>query len=280
MTRAVEGCKGNISARILKRNDVTIPPLTRRWQYRNLVRNLIAKDFRVRYQGSILGFLWTLVTPLVMILIYLVAFKYILRVQVPNFGLFLITGILPWTFFSTAVMTSTDSITSNANLLKNIYFPRETLPLSTVLFHFSHLLLAYTVFFPVIIFLHAPLSWALLAFPLLLAMNLVLVLGFALLFSASTVFFVDIRQITDLSLMALFWLTPIVYELGTVPEGLRGWLLYFPMTSIVRGYQDILYSGVWPSMQTWTIGPAWALGMFVIGYTTFRALQPRFAESL
>ena len=254
--------------------------IVRRWQYRSLMRNLIAKDFQVRYQGSVLGFLWTLLTPLAMIIVYLVAFKYILRVEVPNFGLYLITGILPWTFFATAVMSSNDSIMSNASLLKNIDFPRETLPISNVLFHFFHLLLAYLVFFPVIVFLDAPLNWTLLAFPLVLAIHLALVMGLALFLSSCTVFFADIRQIVDLTIMMLFWLTPIVYQLSLAPDALQTVLRFTPMSSLIQGYHDILYAGVWPGADTWIIGPAWAVGALVVGTLTFRALQPRFAEAL
>lgn len=258
----------------------TVPWHERAWKYRHLLRNLIAKDFKVRYQGSFLGFLWTLVAPLVLILIYIIAFQYILRIQIPNFALFLLSGILPWTFFSAAVIASTDSLTSNASLIKNIAFPRETLPIATVLFQFSHLLLAFVVFFPAVVFLDAPFSPALIALPFVLFINLVIALGLALLVSACTVFFIDIRQIVDLGMMALFWLTPIIYDISMIPHRLQVVLFFGPMTSVVNGYQDILYWGQWPSPDTWIVGSAWAVGASVVGALCFRWLNPKLAEAL
>jgi lipopolysaccharide transport system permease protein len=250
------------------------------WRYREFLKNLVMKDFKVRYQGSILGFLWTLITPLATIAIYVVAFKYILRVQTENFPLFLVTGILPWTFFSTATIMATESIIGNGGLIKKIRFPREALPLSIVLFNLIHLLLALVVFFPVILYLGGVPTRALVALPLVVFFHLLFTIGVALFVGAATVFYHDIRPVTDLGLMALFWLTPIVYEIQLVPERFRFVWDWMPLTAIIRGYQDVIYAGVFPDPATWGIMIAWTAFAFLLGSGLFLAVRERFAEEL
>ncbi len=125
------------------------------WAYRELLKNLILKDLKIRYGGSLLGLAWSLLHPLAMIVVYSVALKFILRIRLENYTLFLITGILPWIFFSCSVSASTGSIISDANLVKKIRFPREILPLATVLFNLVQFVMALVVFFPALIFLQA-----------------------------------------------------------------------------------------------------------------------------
>src|SRR5229473_7645826 len=122
------------------------------WQYRELLRNLVLKDLRLKYRNSVLGFFWSLLTPLAMMGVYSIAFKYILRIQIENFTLFLFTGILPWTFFSATAVGATFTLVSNASLVKQIRFPLEILVLATVFFNLVQFLLALAVFFPVLVF--------------------------------------------------------------------------------------------------------------------------------
>lgn len=250
------------------------------WKYRELLRNLVRKDLKVRYQGSALGFAWSLITPLVMIVIFWIALKFILRIQLQNFTLFLVAGLLPWNFFSAAAMTSTDAISSNSNLVKKIYFPREILPVSTVLFNFIHFLLGLLVFVPAMIFLDAPFGLQFLALPLVLALHLTFAVGIAFFLSSSTVFLHDIRHITDLGLMALFWLTPIVYDISMVPDAYVHVYRLLPATPFIVAYHDIIYWGLWPARGTWILIAAWTAVALAVGWTVFRRLQSRFAEEL
>lgn len=250
------------------------------WKYRELLRNLVRKDLKVRYQGSALGFAWSLITPFAMIIIFSVAFTFILRIHLENFTLFLVAGLLPWNFFSAAAMTSTDAITSNSNLIKKIYFPREILPVSTVLFNFIHFLLALLVFLPVMVFLEAPFDLQFLALPLVLALHLGFAIGIAFFLSSTTVFLRDIRHLTDLGLMALFWLTPVVYDITMVPDQYVNIYRLGPVTPFIVAYHDIIYWGLWPARGTWLLMVAWTMATLIVGRTLFRFLQGRFAEEL
>lgn len=250
------------------------------FQYRDLLKNLVIKDLKVKYRNSILGFLWSLLNPLMTIIVYSVALKYILRVQIENFPLFLIVGILPWNLFSGTAIASTESIISNANLIKKIAFPREILPIATVLFHLAQFLLALLVFFPALIFLGAPWTPAIIAYPMVLLLQVVFTFGVALLLSTATVFYRDVKYLTEVALMILFWMTPVIYHLSMVPERVR-WLFELnPMTAYITAYHDMLYWGRWPSAQMLLLGSLWAVLALGVGSWVFRRQQRFFAEDL
>ncbi len=250
------------------------------WHYSELLKNLIAKDLKLKYRGSILGFLWSLVNPLVTIIVYSLAFTYILKVQVQNFTLFLMSGILPWTFFSGAVMASTLAVTANGNLIKKIHFPRELLPISTVLFNLAQFLLALLVFFPALIFLGARLTMVLVAYPLILLLHVAFTLGLAFVLSAVTVFFQDVKHLTEVGLMMLFWMTPIIYDLSMIPGQAQVYFKLNPLTAYITAYQDIVYWGRWPTTQTWALAALWAVIALGLGWLVFLRYQPSFAEEL
>lgn len=250
------------------------------WAYRELLKNLILKDLKIRYGGSLLGFAWSLLHPLAMIVVYSVALKFILRIQLEKYTLFLITGILPWIFFSSSVNASTSAIISDANLVKKIRFPREILPLATVQFNLVQFLMALVVFFPALIFLQAELGWTLLAYPAVLALHVGFTLGVALLLSAVTVFYQDIKHLTEVGLMILFWLTPILYHLSMVPERVRWVFKLNPLAVYITAYQDIIYWGRWPTWDVWVVGVLWVAASVALGSWVFRRYDPRFAEEL
>lgn len=250
------------------------------FQYRELLKNLVIKDLKVKYRNSFLGFLWSLLNPLMMIVVYSVALKYILRVQIENFPLFLVVGILPWNLFSGTAIASTEAIIGNANLIKKIAFPREILPIATVLFHTAQFLLALLVFFPALLFLGAPWTAAIVAYPLVLLLQVIFTLGVALFLSAITVSYRDIKYLTEVALMILFWMTPVVYHLPMVPESVR-WLFELnPLTAYITAYHEMLYWGRWPSAQMLLLGSLWAVLALGVGSWVFRRHQQSFAEDL
>ena len=250
------------------------------WDYRELLKNLILKDLKIRYGGSLLGLAWSLLNPLAMIVVYTIAFKYVLRIRVENYSVFLITGLLPWSFFSSSVGASTSAVIADANLVKKIRFPREILPLATVQFNLVQFLMALAVFFPVLIFLQAELGWSLLALPAVLALHVGFTLGVALLLSAVTVFYQDISHLTGVGLMILFWLTPILYPISMVPERARWLFKLNPLAVYITAYQDIIYRGLWPVWETWVVGTLWVVASVALGSWVFRRYDPMFAEEL
>jgi len=248
-------------------------------RYRTLLRKLVLKDLKLKYRGSVLGFLWSLVNPLVMIAVYSLAFRYIMRNATEGFVFLVLIGILAWTFFSNAAMMSTGAIADSGPLLKSVFFPRAILPIATVLFNFAQYLLMALVFLPVMmIAFRIPLSAPLLAYPIFLALQVVFTIGVALILATGTTFFRDVRHLLEVALAVLFWTTPIVYELSQVPPRFRVALLASPVASYVVAYKDIFFYRRWPDPAVWTFAIAYAIIAFAIGTALLLAFEDRFAE--
>jgi ABC-type polysaccharide/polyol phosphate export permease len=249
------------------------------YRYRALLRRLVLKDLKLKYRGSVLGFLWSLVNPLVMIAVYTLAFRLILREAREGFVFLVLLGILAWTFFSTSAMMATGAIADNGALLKSVFFPRAILPIATVLFNLAQYLLMAVVFLPImlIVFGIAP-SPPMLAYPLILALQVVFTIGVALILSTATVFFRDVRHLLEVALAALFWTTPILYELSQVPERFRTLLLASPLAPYVVAYKDIFFYRRWPDPAVWTFAAAYAIIALAAGAALLLAFEDRFAE--
>jgi ABC-type polysaccharide/polyol phosphate export permease len=253
--------------------------IVRVWAYRHLLRNLVVKDLRLKYRGSVLGFAWSIMIPLLMIGVYTLAFRYVMNVDTPRFVLFVLIGLLAWNFFSGAISGATEAISGGGTLLKSVVFPRAVLPLSIVLFHLSQYLLTLVVFLPVMLVVYgvAP-GWQMLLFPVFLALQVLFITGLALGLSAATALLRDVRHLVDVSIGMLFWATPIIYEMSRVPEQAQFVALLSPAAPFIRAYQDIFYYGVAPDLSIWVVAVAYALGGFVCGLSVFLAYEGSFSE--
>jgi ABC-2 type transport system permease protein len=251
------------------------------YSYRELLKNLVLKDLKLKYRGSVFGFLWSLINPLMMIIIYTVAFTFILRVRSQGFVFYLMLGQLAWVFFASSAGMSTGAIVDNSGLLKSVLFPRAILPIGTVLFNLAQYLLTISVFLPVmLLWYRVPLSAPMLLFPVFLSLQVVFTIGIAFMFATWTAFFRDVRHLLEVALAMLFWTTPIVYELRQVPERFRLLFLLSPMTPFVVAYQQIFYYREWPDATVWLMAVALALGAFVVGALLFLAFEDGFTEQL
>jgi len=248
------------------------------YRYRELLRNLVAKELKLKYRGATIGVLWSLLNPLLTILVYTVAFKYVLRIPLENYPLFLVVGLLHWNFFAASTLASADAILGNAHLLKQILFPRAILPLATVLFQLAQFLLAFVPF----LLLYVPLGghfWVgQLLYPPALLLQIAFTVGVALAVSVLTVFFRDLKHLVEVLLLLLFWLTPIIYNFTLIPGEARLFFRLNPMVSFVIVYQDLFYLGEWPSLGNWGLMLFWAGVSLGIGYTLFRRMEWRFPE--
>jgi lipopolysaccharide transport system permease protein len=249
-------------------------------RYRDLLFNLVGTELKVKYRGSALGFLWSLLHPLAMIVVYSVAFRYIIRIQIDRFPVFLIAGLLPWTFFASSASASTISLMNNATLLKKVYFPREIIPVATVLFNLAQMLLALVVFLPSLLVVSGGLPWTLAFYPVVVALQAVFVVGVALALSALTVLFRDLRHLTDVGLAMLFWLTPVVYARTMVPPQIHALYALNPMTAFVTAYQAIAYWGRPPAPADVAAMAAWAIVAMAVGWSIFRRRAAYLAEDL
>lgn len=250
-------------------------------RYRELVRNLVARDLKVRYRNSVLGFVWCLFNPLLMMTVFTVVFTVLMRSNIPNFPVFILVGILAWNLHVTAVMGSINSIVGNAGLITKVYFPRELLPLSVVLSNTVNFVLALIVLFGVIWVFKVQLSASLLFLPVILLVQVIFTLGVSFFLSALTVFYRDVEIIMDTVMLAWFFLTPVFYRLEDLfPAYAR--LLYIanPMASIISAYRDVLYLGGMPGIDFLSRTFVTSVVVLIAGYLFFLRCAGRFAEEL
>jgi lipopolysaccharide transport system permease protein len=249
--------------------------------YRQLLKHLVLKDLKLKYRGSVLGFVWSLVNPLVMLTVYTVAFKYIMGIRGTGFVFLLMIGILAWTFFASSVQMSAGGIIDNGGLLKTIFFPRAVLPIATVLFNLSQFLLTAAVFLPIlaVIYQRPPGAPALLL-PVFICLQLLMTIGLALIIATGTAFFRDLRHLIEIALAILFWTTPILYDFRSIP-GVWQWpVLLSPLSSFVLAYQDILYFNVWPTPGIWLVAITYTVAALIGGGLLFIRFQDDFAERI
>jgi homopolymeric O-antigen transport system permease protein len=251
------------------------------YHYRGLLKNLVLKDLKLKYRGSVFGFMWSLLNPLLMIVVYTVAFTFILRIRTAGFVFYLMLGQLAWAFFANSASMSTGAIVDNAGLLKSVLFPRAILPIGTVLFNLAQYLLTMLVFLPaMMVWYQVPLSLPMMLFPVFLVMQVAFTIGVALILASCTVFFRDVRHLLEVGLAALFWATPIVYEFRQVPEQLRLLILLGPVSPFIVAYEQLFFYRQWPDGTVWMMATANAIGAFVLGSLIFLAVEDRFTEQL
>jgi lipopolysaccharide transport system permease protein len=241
------------------------------WRYRDLVRNLVAKDVKVRYMGATLGFAWSLVNPLFMTLVYLFVFTFIFSPPLPNFPLYLVSGMIHWLFFSQTLSQSADVLVANANLLKRVRFPRALITVAGVLTNLLLWLAALVILLLVMPFLGGHYSLALLTYPFYLALLILFNWGLCLLVSSLYVEFRDLKHLIEVFLQVLFWATPIVYSLQMLSPRLQMWLLWSPLTQFITIFHHIFFDAVVPSWRL-TLGFAgWSLLTVTLGIYTFHS---------
>jgi lipopolysaccharide transport system permease protein len=215
---------------------------------RELLRTFVARDLQVRYKGSALGILWSLLNPALMMGVYTAVFSSIMRNHITDFPVFFMSGFLPWTFFATALQIGSFALLSNASLLQKVYFPREVLPVSVTLANLANLGLAFLAFVPLGLYLRGFTVPGLLGVLPVTLFLLMFTIGMVMLFSALMVFFRDIEFLLGVTLQAWFFLTPIVYEFDAVPHHLARFIRFNPMLPFVNAYRDALYDGQFPPL--------------------------------
>jgi ABC-type polysaccharide/polyol phosphate export permease len=266
-------------------------------RYRYMLINLVKRDVKVRYRNSVLGVLWSMLNPLLMMLVFSLIFGRLMpQEEIRQYAVFFLVGLLPWQFFSGSLLSGTVSILTSGPIIKKVYFPRELIPMSAVLANLVNILIAFIV---LAIFLFASglgLTVHALWLPVLLFTQLLFTMGLVFVLSAFNVFYRDVIMILDVVMLAWFFLTPLVYPLERLgesqtilgitfnPSVVMRWVN--PMASIIDGYRTVLWG---------TMGSQGAVSMdliyllrtfitaaivFIIGYMVFSRLQHLFAEKL
>lgn len=251
------------------------------WQYRDMIISLVKRDLKSRYKGSVLGFFWMFLNPLLQLCVYTIVFSTIMRNGIEDFYLFLFVALVPWQFFSTCLTAGAGVVFSQKEMVKKIYFPREVLPLSFTLSQFVNMLLCFVVVIAVVLFSGVKinlLAW--LYLPLIMLIEFVLCIGIVYLVSALNVYFRDLEYILGIFSMAWMYLTPIIYSVDMVPEKFVKLFYLNPMTSVTIAYRDVLYYGRIPEIGTLTNAIVMGIVILIVGQITFGRLQKHFVEEL
>lgn len=255
------------------------------YEYREMIFRLVRKELRGRYKGSVLGFFWTFLNPLLQLLVYTMVFSVIMRSGIEQYYLFLFVALVPWIFFSSALTGGATSVMGSADMIKKIYFPREVMPIAYITSAFVNMMLTFVVVFAVLLVTGFGINpVALLYLPIIMLVEYVLCLGITLLVSALTVYFRDLAYILNIISMAWQFLTPVMYPQSQVeavlPEPLmRIWNLN-PMTPVINAYRDILYYKTTPQLETLAAAVVLGVLVLIVGEFVFVKLQKGFAEEL
>jgi lipopolysaccharide transport system permease protein len=260
--------------------------LARLRRYRGLIQSLVARELKARYRGSVLGFFWSFFNPLLLLLVYSFVFKYVLPARFEaveqHYELFLFCGLLPWTWFSSSLLESSGVLIAGGNLIKKVLFPAEILPIVTVLANMVHFFFGLTILAGFLIWFRTPVNPIELAwFPVAIAVQLLLTLGFALILSGLTVHFRDLRDILGNLMTFWFFATPIIYPY----QQITGWqwqvINLNPFTHLAISYQEILFFKGPVGHWFWLLVlGALSAGFFLFGYFVFDRLRDTFAEEV
>jgi len=255
-------------------------------KYRGLIQSLVVRELKARYRGSVLGFFWSFVNPLLLLLIYSFVFTVVLPgthpAEIEPYALFMFCGILPWTWFSSSLLESSNVLIAGGNLIKKVLFPAEVLPIVTVLANMVHFFLGLPILAGFLIYYRAPLQMQeLIWFPVVVFVQLLLTIGLAFIVSALTVHFRDLKDLLANLLTFWFFATPIIYPMSAAPEGGRTFLNLNPFTHLAISYQEILFYqgpfGHWKWLLALLGG---SIGLFLLGYFIFDRLRDSFAEEV
>jgi ABC-type polysaccharide/polyol phosphate export permease len=260
--------------------------LLRVWRSRALIASLVSRELKARYRGSVLGFFWSFLNPLLLLTVYTVVFTYVLGgsrgPQVEPYGVFMFCGLLPWLWFQSSLLEATSSLIVGGNLIKKIPFPAEVLPLVSVLSNAVHFLLGLPILIVFLFLFHHPLTMSALLFPLVVVNQLVLTTGLALLVAALGVHFRDVRDLLSNLLTLWFFCTPIIYpySFSALPEPFRRVLDLNPLTHLVMGFQSTLFYGELFRYKRLSVTFLVGLAAFWCGYFVFDRLRDSFAEEV
>lgn len=261
------------------------------FKYRVLIQNLVSRELKARYRGTVLGFLWSFFNPLLLMIVYTLVFGFIIPARDPAFqgnpliyAIFLFCGVLPWTWFSSSSIESANVLMVQGNLIKKILFPVEILPIVVVTSNFVHFVFGLPILFFFVLILIKKITIYVFFLPLVILVQFVFSLGVALLVSSLTVHFRDIKDILSNLLTFWFFATPIIYPMTFITIRENRWLEMLldlnPMTHIMQGYQNCVFYG---EMIRWKrLGATFLFGLllFFLGYYIFDRLRDSFPEEV
>lgn len=252
------------------------------FEYREMLKNNVRKELRTRYKGSVLGFFWTFLNPLLQLVVYSIVFSTVMKVKVPNYNytIFLFVGLVPWNFLAASIQQSTTVITANSNLIKKIYFPRVILPLTITLTNLVNMLLTFVIVFIALFVFGSQVSIWYAFLPVIVMVESILIFALTLFLSSITVYFRDLEHITGIILMTWIYLSPVIYPSEYIPSRVFKLFKMNPMFSIIESYRDVLMFNRSPDILGLLYVFMLSVILLISGYLVFDRLQRRFAEEI
>jgi lipopolysaccharide transport system permease protein len=246
----------------------------------DLLYELVVRDLKLRYKRSVLGVAWSLLNPLLQLIVFAFVFGTVLPLGIPDYVPFLFTGILVWSWFHASLLTATSTVVDNRDLVKRPGFPAAVLPAVAVTSHGVHFLLALPILFAFLRLHGSPLTGTVLMLPLVVALQFALTMSLAYLVAALHVTFRDMQYLVGLGLQLLMFLTPVFYDAARVPALERGPYRMNPMVHLCDAYRAILIHGEFPDATSLLVLGACVVGLLAAGRVIFTRASDRFVEEI
>jgi lipopolysaccharide transport system permease protein len=246
------------------------------YRYRELIWALAIKELKIRYKRSVLGFMWALLNPALLMVVMTLVFSTIMRLNIPHYAIFLLSVLLPWTFFSQALSYSVESIVGNGDLIKKVAIPKLVFPMSALVSNLINLLLSLIPLAILVPVLRHPFYWTWIYLPVPLLALALFTLGASFFFAVANVFYRDVAHILQIVLSAWFYVTPIIYPLDLIPAGYRWIFKCNPIIYVINGFRLSVYYGQLPKAPSIIASFVCGLISLVIGYSIFRRYQDTF----
>jgi len=250
------------------------------YRCRTLVMSLGLREVKLRYQGSILGFLWTLLNPFLLMCVYTIVFSVFLRIKVENYPVFLFCGLIPWICFSTSLLEGANSIVRGGDLVTRALFPPQILPSVTVFSNLINFVLSLPLLLIFLLFFKVKIGIALIALPIVMAIQAFFTMGLVLMVSALNVHFRDVQHILGNLIMMWFFATPILYPATSIPVKLRFVSNINPMATLIEAYRDILFYRQFPNWLLLGITVCFGFLVFFLGSLIFNKYRESFPEEV
>jgi lipopolysaccharide transport system permease protein len=253
------------------------------WKYRFALKNLVLKDFKIRYRNMALGMVWSVLNPLVMlgVLVFVFSFLYPHNDN-PYFPVFVLLGLIPFNFFQFCVVSGTSCFVENASLLKKLTFPRYILPLSVALSQTIHLVIQLLLLVVFLVVFRVPFTWAFLWLPVVIALEFLFIAGVLLACSTLNVFYRDVLYIVQSGLTIMFWFTPIFYDISAAHKNLsRPWYLLYlvnPLAGYIEALRRSLLKGLPPERDSFIMALLVTAITFIFGMAIYRKAQARLTD--
>lgn len=250
------------------------------YDYRELLKTSVKKDIRGKYKASVLGVLWSFINPLLQVLVYAIIFPHLLGRTGQNYVVYLVTGIIPWTYFSNVINDCVGCIKNNSGIIQKVYFPRVILPVSCACSGFINFMISCMIILVFCLLYGIGISWQIILVPLIALIEGILALGLGMALGAMDAYVQDLQYITNFILMMAFYASPIVYQMDLLSSGstLSKMILINPVTQIIMAYRDVFLYHRIPDLKILGLVFVFAGIVFLIGYLIFKKLEKGFAE--